>query len=375
MSARLLRFVSLGMLCLVSSSCFEKVEESYELGYKGEARRNAFLAASRIYEAYGYETHYSMSLKDLPSTDSVLFMPAASITTTSRAQRLIQWIEDGGHLVYMLNSASYLSWQDEGENSLEPDVVDHPVLEAFNIGFGRVLSTEVHDFSLGEYELAVEFPSSATFDISETLDTKGFVGDNASETVLAHIGAGWGALTVINNVYPLRNRAIDERDNADFALALADLNGSSEVWFVYASDLSFFGMLWEKLWMALLGLLVLLLLWLWKVIPRFGPLYPPAAVLPRHFTSHLLMTAQFLWRHGRPETLLDPVRRRLVKHYQTRTGRSLPAFSDADLHAYLVEHSGFSLERVQAAMISNPVKDSNGFTRLIQDLNVLETSL
>ena len=87
------------------------------------------------------------------------------------------------------------------------------------------------------------------------------------------------------------------------------------------------------------------------------------------------MTAKFLWRHGSADDLLDPVRRRLVKRYQITTGCSLPDFHATSLHDYLAERSGLSKERIHAAMLANPQKDANSFTRLTQDLQLLESSL
>ena len=174
---------------------------------------------------------------------------------------------------------------------------------------------------------------------------------------------------------PLRNRALAHEDHAAFALALSELHECVEVLFVYASDLSFWGMLWNAGWMPLIGLLALLLFWLWKSLPSFGPQLPPATVLPRHFSDHLGMTAQFLWRHSSPNSLLDPPRRRLTQHYQSSTGRSLPSFDDSELHDYLAERSGLAQERIREAMLGDPKKDANQFTRLIQDITLLETRL
>lgn len=373
MKERLLLLACLS-LWLVSCS-YEKVEETVEIGYRGEARRNPFLAAQKLYEESGHEATSSLRLDDMPWDSTLLIMPGASITTPSRASQIQEWIEDGGHLVYLLEGWGYLPWTGTGDTYGVPDISDHPLLKAFEVGFGEMSDRSSRlSFELDEHSGELRFPQGPTFDVTNAFEVEQVLGEK-DKAHMASMSAGYGRLTLLSTAYPIRNRAIAKLDHAEFALGLVELNASDEVLFVYASDLSFWGMLWRSAWMPLLGLIVLLIAWLWKVLPSFGPRLPPAEVLPRHFTDHLLMTAQFLWRHGSPNGLLDPVRRRLTKRYQTLTGRSLPSFADAEFHEYLEENSALSKERIHDAMLGNPQKDANGFTRLVQDLNQLETSL
>lgn len=368
--------VVIGLLCLALASCLEKQEETTEIGYKGEARRNPFLAAERLYESYDIEATSSLRLNDMPWDGTMLVMPANAITTPSRTRRLKEWIEDGGHLVYLLHGTGMMRWEYQGDQLKDLDLIDHPLLEAFGIRFGELTENRnTVSFDLGDHSGRVLFPISNTFDVTDTDGVDHFMGKDAENALMVSIDAGYGRFTTLASAFPIRNRALDQEDHAAFTLALSQLHECYEVLFVYASDLSFWGMLWEAGWMPLLGLLALLLFWLWKSLPGFGPRLPPATVLPRHFSDHLGMTSQFLWRHSSPCSLLDPVRRRLTKHYQSSTGQSLPSFDDPELHAYLSERSGLPLDRIREAMLGEPKKDANHFTRLIQDITLLETSL
>ncbi|MDB4491394.1 DUF4350 domain-containing protein [bacterium] len=367
-------FVSL--FCLTLTSCLEKREETTEIGYTGEARRNAFLAAQQLYQSYGVEASSSLHLDEMPWDGTMLIMPGEAITTPSRARQLKTWVENGGHLVYLLHGTGMMRWESEGGHYEEPELVDHPLLDAYGIRFGELTDNEsTTSFDLGNYSGRVLFPLSNTFDLTGTDDVDHVMGKDAENALMVSIDSGNGRFTALASAFPMRNRAIAQEDHAAFTLALSDLHECYEVLFVYASDLSFWSMLWEAGWMPLLGLLTLLLFWLWKSLPSFGPRLPPAAALPCHFSDHLGMTAQFLWRHSAPNSLLAPARRRLVKHYQSSTGRSLPVFNDPELHAYLAERSGQPLDRVHEAMLGEPKKDANQFTRLIQDITLLETSL
>ena len=368
--------VFIGLICLTLTSCLEKREETTEIGFKGEARRNPFLAAEKLYQKYGFEATSSLRLNDMPWDGTLLIMPADAITTPSRSRRLKEWIENGGHLIYLLSGTSMMSWQNNGDQFKALALVDHPLLDAYGIRFGELTDNRnTVSFDLGEHSGRIRFPLSNTFDLTDTDDVDHFMGMDKENALMVSIDSGYGRFTALASAFPMRNRTLDQEDHAAFMLALSELHEYYDVLFVYASDLSFWGMLWEFGWMPLLGLLALLIFWLWKSLPGFGPRLPPATVLPRHFSDHLGMTAQFLWRHRSPSSLLDPVRRRLTQHYQSSTGKSLPSFNDPGLHAYLSERSGLSQDRIREAMLGEPKNDANHFTRLIQDITSLETSL
>lgn len=358
-----------GFLC----GCLERQKEEVEIGYRGEARRNPFLAWQYLCEARGYTADSFVTANDWPSPYTVMVMPAEGITTEGRTASLKQWIDQGGHLVYLASDGGYRSWTDF-DFSTSKDLDEHPLLKAFGIGLrtGQQGSTEV---DLGVDTLAVDVVSDLRFDLSQAKGQRDLPRGPDSQPAFASLSYGYGRLTVAATARPFRNRQIGEADHAALAMTLIDLSGDRHVWFVYGDDLSFIRLLWQHGKWAVVSVGLLLLTWLWFRMPRFGPLLPPAPAATRVFSSHLEMTGQFLWRHGAQRHLVDGIRRRLVKRYQLATGGHLPPFDDHALHTFLAERSGMAHERIQALFTGKAEKDQAAFTRTIQDLTLLEKHL
>ncbi|HCL96712.1 MAG TPA: hypothetical protein DHW77_02995, partial [Verrucomicrobiales bacterium] len=98
-SSVILAIVSALLLC----SCGETEQKRRTTGYKGEARSNAFLAAKRLLEKYNHEVDQRSGLGDLDYGTSTIFLSPSSMNTMGRAKRLMDWVEQGGHLVFMIS--------------------------------------------------------------------------------------------------------------------------------------------------------------------------------------------------------------------------------------------------------------------------------
>ena len=53
--------------------------------------------------------------------------------------------------------------------------------------------------------------------------------------------------------------------------------------------------------------------WVWKSIPRFGPLIPDPTEGARDFQEHLHMTGRFFARQDMTDIMIEPVMRRVQK--------------------------------------------------------------
>ena len=91
------------MTVLLFSSCGETESKRRTTGYKGGARSNAFLAAQRLLGRYGYMVEQRSSLGDLNYGTSTVFLTPSSLNTVGRAKRVMEWVERGGHLVFMMD--------------------------------------------------------------------------------------------------------------------------------------------------------------------------------------------------------------------------------------------------------------------------------
>ena len=141
---------------------------------------------------------------------------------------------------------------------------------------------------------------------------------------------------------------------------LADLNNDGDFIFLYGSGTSFFELLWQHAWQAVVAGLLLLFCWLWKRIPRFGPVKEDDFTHRRPYGDGLKAAATFLWRRNAISHYLNPIRAELQ-------GDSTPD----EVREKLSRESGLSAEEVTQALCSEPTKDPNSITKMVRQLQLL----
>lgn len=380
------QFMIGGLLLLAVASCGRRVELEEELGFRDEARRNPFLAAERFLQKRGYLAESRLRLDDVPATDHVVVAGVHKLTTMGSIDEVETWIYDGGHLICFLAGDEYQPWLNGILESEEPpdwhggrakSIVEepHPFLDLLEIRIGAsFVDTEV-SIEVDEETMDIWVPAPVSFRLGDYMYPDILAGDEEAASV-ASMTLGEGRLTLLTDASLFRSRHIAKQDHAAFLLGLIELDREPErIWLVYGRRLSFFGMLWQHAWMVVLAAAVLLAFWLWHVMPRFGPRLPDESPSTRSFIDHLRVSSRFLWRQGCAEHLLDPVRRRVAKAYQTRFGHSIPDWRDASWHAALAKRSGLAVERVRRAFLAPVRNDSHAFTRTVQDLQHIESTL
>ncbi len=139
------------------------------------------------------------------------------------------------------------------------------------------------------------------------------------------------------------------------------------MWILNGVKVSFFAMLWEHGWMAIIAAGALLAAWLWKYLPRFGPLQAAKDTGTRDFAEHLSLTGAFLWRHRQRAQLIGPLRETVTRG-AVRRGllRNDPEFPEK-----LAAFAQMDALRVRAALLSENIGDPRTFLRAIQDLRQL----
>jgi len=98
---------------MLLSSCDGTWEDvTIPLGYKGKARTDPFLAAQGLLIKEGHYTERLPTLKALPESDGgVIIISAEAGMPEARARQLLQWANEGGHLIYaMAGCAPYNDW-------------------------------------------------------------------------------------------------------------------------------------------------------------------------------------------------------------------------------------------------------------------------
>lgn len=343
---------------LVLGSCdYREVER--EIGYKGRARVHPWLAAERFVAAMGYPVRPEISWT-APDEEAVWLVPAAVLSNSSYTRRMELWIREGGHLILLVEHT-------------QPEVND----------WGRFPSSPefpeaLHDF-LGRARLELVRHDSKAAAVE--FDGRKFKVDSQSEFSIRPMGGGeqafasvrWGAgrVSVVTDARMFRNRWIDQREHAALLDALAGWNaGAGAVGFMRGAEVSFWALLAEHLWPALVGLGVWILLWLWRGFARFGPVESSEPVQElRGYSHHLEALGDFQWRLDRAASLLAPLREQIVE-----TGQRTALASgrrDDDFFGFLAERAGLPRDRVFRALAEPAPSDSTVLTQTTADLQRL----
>lgn len=401
------------LACLGLTGCNGRwVEEEHELGLRGKARIDPFLAAQRFLEQRGHSTERRPSLLELPdATNGLVFTSAENGMPTGRARPLLEWVRSGGHLIYALSGTTpYNDWT-------APDVLiappipeagerQDPILEALAVRLRRSNRndkkpdrdpTEKNEPADQEEEpradsspfdflpekvkatlahqgtkLTLELPEGPVFELGRRLRRNEFQALHENNALLLSLRFGSGRVTLMNHARLLRNRHLADHDHGRLLDLLLEGKASLEAVFVVGLEGSFSELLWERAWRVLVGLGVVLIVWLWVVLPRFGPLRSALLHPVRRFADHLETLGHFYHRSRRHTHLIasaqSALRRRLR---ETHPHLALAA----DQERFLAERTGLPVERIATAFSEPASLPANDLIRLLQDLQSLRHSL
>lgn len=359
---RLLWVACVALLCL--AGCNRK-EVEREIGYKGKARVNPWLAAERFIEKSGIEVKAVISWTEPTYDESVWMMPAAVLDHERFVSRMEDWAENGGHLILLVEraTASVGDWS--------------------NTRFELVIADELQSL-LKRADITLETSGGASAEEIDFLGTS-FRVDAASAAVVSsgeNDGGvfvseeyGEGRITVITDSRMFRNRWIDQDDHAALLAALIDVNGSTgTVGIMRGAELSFWKLLAEHLSPLLIGLLVWLVIWLWQNMSRFGPVEQESMVAAsRGYEHHLEAIGHFHWKLDHAAALIAPLREHVMDAGQRVLSHS--GSGAGDRFQFLAERAGLPLERVARALSDEVPSDANSLALVTSDLQQLQQSL
>ena len=360
-------FLVLAAALLLFGCNGEEIE--VETGYRGKARRDPFLAAERFLEANQYDVSTHTWLGDGLPPGATLIATAQSFANRGTTDSVLDWVHGGGHLLLLLDGGETFrdDWEREhhkhttGEQPERTELLEKLGIEETKDGGGELT------VNIADTTAKVKIPARFTWAKGETPARTDVSAADGDSIALASFHRGAGRISIAAHAEPFRNRHFGDGDNAWLLLRLVGHAHSDEVWFLNGVRISFFGMLWEHGWMALTAAAALLAVWLWKSLPRFGPLRAAEDTGTRDFAEHLSLTGAFLWRHRQRAQLIGPLRE-TVTRAAVRTGLSR---SDPDFPEKLAAFAQMDALRVRAALFSENIADPRHFLRAIQDLRAL----
>lgn len=336
----------------LASWLFSHVERRVErivLPPSHEAQRNPLLAAERFLDRLEIPTvalASGASLCRLPPPVDTLILSEPRPPCPGREADLRDWIAAGGRLVTRART----------EEETGPDLL---------AGLGVVAKSRAITANQGPVAIrpglkAPVFLVDPTGRIlTENAKNKGDI--DASDTpFLQRFGLGDGELLVLASLDFMHNDAIGEQDHARFTAWLATpRDRAGRVWLIgHAGEQARLpALLWALAPEALISAALLLLLWLWSLGARLGPLEAPPSRQRRDLLEHLEASAAFLWRQGQFARLAHASRQGLRRRWTRQLAPDARTGSKEWIQA-LAEASGTPPESLARAL--HGVLDSPG---------------
>ncbi len=373
---------------LLLSGCGDDYrEEERETGYRGKARLDPFLAAERFLRRLGHDVRVDRSWPQVDRSTGTMMMPAAMLEAKGYVDEVRDWVRRGGHLIcfFSWTSAARNEWRAYPEAPTEPsaelkawmedagwrvlpgakgDAMSVVIAEKAKDGNGKQgTEPEMEEWTFKRRSFLVRKLGPELF------EPLGREGTKEEGRRFVSVPYGGGRLTLVADARPFRNRSIGEADHAPLLAALVMAARPGAVIVVLGTDVSFWHLVWTNGWTVLVALGALALVWLWRSLPRFGPLEASVRVDDwRDYRRHLDAVGGFFWRTDRGQSLLAPLRQEVMERLRQRRA---VAGAESDLIVLAGTIADVPQERVRAALDETLRHDSASFTRVTGDLQRL----
>ena len=347
----ILIFVGLALILAVAGTKwvfenFEYKEVEKTTNYSAKARRNKFLAAEYFLQKLGFDAesdgNRSRLLDVNDSEKTILLNHYGPKLSPTRFNNLKNWIKDGGHLIFTATNFQYVNNEDEEYdyfgNTTSEEYKKNQLLEEFGILPQYTQFDDNKPYPYDQDSHAYTLKNGKKIRINFSPDTQLIdINKNASFALKDEYGyhllqyqIGNGKLTVLSDNNFLTNTNIGEFDHA-YLLWLLNLdkeNENNKILLLYntQSD-SIFTLLWKYSKHACIAFFALLILWLWSMQNRVGPILSLKNYSKRNIIEHLNAVARFNWRQDHGKQLLNQSRKtcenNLLKRYPVLKNMSI----------------------------------------------------
>ena len=389
-----------GLMAIWFFSNFEHVPEHVYKGLKGEAREDPYFGMKRFLARMNVQVDErkpsatsSAKFSGWPAGGTVILGDRRHVVMTKeKVAQTLAWVEQGGHLIV------------EAEFPRRPD----PLLAALDIerrAQPRPFRTPRKSDDATPAEQAAAWAQANLTDVSipgtprvlqvqftpyqSLADPRGHAlwkVENAQGVRMLHLARGAGRVTVVSNFDWLTfNGTMDikeERrqpthigkyDHAELLMTLLRLNPNyarAPLRLIWGNDeISLWSALWNEGWMALAALAALIVLWLARVVPRFGPLTPEPPPAEQRLAAHLEASGRFFWKYLAPHVVYAKMRDAFDKRLQERRP-GLAALRPGERNTELARLISVRAEAVARALDA-PVQNAAEFVRNVRLLQRL----
>ena len=293
-------------------------EEVVEHGPSPEAQANPYLAAELFLRQKGINVEHANSLDVLPTLEprqhSLLLLGERTHMTPREVEQLMNWTRAGGRLLFVAealwddstgNSGDLLLDRVRLRQSLSKDLKE-PAPKLIKDRYPELTKLYLEDEEAPAY---VGFDTD--FHLEDPHDLAQAWANSALATHMMQLNLGLGSITVITDAELWKNKNIDQYDNA---WLLWYLSVDTDVTLLFNSDHdNLLTLLLRYFPQALVALLALIALWLWRSAVRHGPLQQPASKARRQLEEHVQASAGFHLRHNGQEYLLHALQQDVLR--------------------------------------------------------------
>ncbi|WGO92344.1 DUF4350 domain-containing protein [Pseudomonas viciae] len=309
------------LMCALGAYLYVKAvpyQETVDHGPSPEARANPYLAAEHFLRKQGINVEHVNNLGVLPNLEphqrSLLLLGERTNMTPREVDQLMNWTRAGGRLLFVAEAL----WDDSTGSSgdllldrvrlrqLLSEDLKEPPAELIKDRYPKLTKLYLED---------EEAPAYIGFDTDFHLEDPHNLAQAWANSELAthmmQLTLGLGSIIVITDAELWKNEHIDQYDNA---WLLWYLSADTDVTLLFNTDHdNLLTLLLRYFPQALVALLALIALWLWRSAVRHGPLQQPAPKARRQLEEHLQASAGFHLRHNGQQQLLQTLQQDVLR--------------------------------------------------------------
>ena len=380
-----LKYFMIGLLVLtvallgsmLASVKWEKQE--VEIGFQPEVAKDSFTLAQRLLASYDVQWHKDKRLASQTNPNQLTIDPNTMLVVDEAVlansyeldQQLVQWVADGGRLVYVLNRQRDELGIDNAIFFQELGIDVTTVDDVFEFNFvlleeGSSNTTLTIDETT---QLELELSQAFKIDSCQGVQTENQAGD----TVMCDLPFGAGRVIVLPSLAPFTNYKLRHLDHGSLLVWLTQ--GASKVTYVpYLSYPNWLSKLWHWSWQFVVSLLLTVVFAVWHITSRIGRAYAPDVDSKTSFNQHIRAIANFYTEHGHEARLFEALKKDFNAKVETRVPnfKMLSAHKQAEIIASLTQ---FDKEQVETLLSSELPESREQRTDYIKRYKQLRNAL